>query len=300
MLIASMVLGLIATRLRILAASDAVPPLGKANAMAYRTILVDLTNSERMEERLRTAQALAVSFDAALIGLHVVAPPLDLGLVQGGYSVYISPEVIAGQAKAGRDARDSARALFERVCAGRATASWQETEGDLDTSLAEAARASDVVVVTRGKAVDIVEQLVTATGVPVLALPPDGASGGDLGRTVLVAWNGAREATRAVHDALPLLQRADRVILCAVGARAAAALGAVVAMLERHEIPVEPQQIEAPDGDAGKAMLDEAATQGADLLVMGAYGHSRLRELVLGGATRHILHHATLPVLFGN
>lgn len=71
-------------------------------------------------------------------------------------------------------------------------------------------------------------------------------------------------------------------------------------MLQRHGVTIEPERIERSDGDAGEVMLAQAAAHGADLLVMGAYGHSRLRELVFGGATRHVLREATLPVLFGS
>ena len=146
---------------------------------------------------------------------------------------------------------------------------------------------------------DVLDQLVTAAGVPVLALP-SGVSG-DLGQTVLVAWNGSREATRAVHDALPFLHAAKRVVLCAVGDEAAASLEAAAAMLRRHGVAVRP----SPGGRAGRGCGRGPArpgcgARGADLLVMGAYGHTRLRELVFGGATRHVLRAATLPVLFSS
>jgi nucleotide-binding universal stress UspA family protein len=71
-------------------------------------------------------------------------------------------------------------------------------------------------------------------------------------------------------------------------------------MLRRHGVAVQPEQLDQPDGDAGEALLAHAAALGADLLVMGAYGHARLRELVFGGATRHVLRAASLPVLFGS
>ena len=145
---------------------------------------------------------------------------------------------------------------------------------------------------------DVLDQLVTAAGVPVLALPA-GVSG-DLGHTVMIAWNGSCEATRAAHDALPFLRAAGRVILCGVGDEAVASLEAAAAMLKRHGVAVESHQVDEPDGDAGAVLLAQAAAHAADLLVMGAYGHTRLRELVFGGATRHVLREATLPVLFGS
>jgi nucleotide-binding universal stress UspA family protein len=152
------------------------------------------------------------------------------------------------------------------------------------------------VVTAEGGAPGTTELLVTAAGVPVLALPPNASR--DLGQVVLVAWKGSREAARAVHGALPFLHAAKRVVLCAVGTRAAANLEAAAAMLERHQVPVHPERVEGTDGGAGEVLLAQATAHGADLLVMGAYGHARLRELVFGGATRHVLRHATVPVLF--
>ena len=138
----------------------------------------------------------------------------------------------------------------------------------------------------------------TAAGAPVLMVPP-GVSG-VIGRTVLVAWNGKREAARAAHDALPFLQGAERVELCAIGEGAGAGLDDAAGMLRRHGVPVQAERLAGGDLHAGEMLLAQAVAHRADLLVMGAYGHSRLRELVIGGATRHVLHHATLPVLFSS
>ena len=138
----------------------------------------------------------------------------------------------------------------------------------------------------------------TAAGVPVLALPA-GVSG-EVGRTVMVAWNGSCEATRAAPEALPLLRASRRVVLCCVGGEAAASLEPAAARLTRHGVAVEPHRVDESDGDAGAVLLTQAGSQAADLLVMGAYGHTRLREMVFGGATRHVLREATLPVLFGS
>jgi nucleotide-binding universal stress UspA family protein len=129
-------------------------------------------------------------------------------------------------------------------------------------------------------------------------LPP-GASG-PFGTAIVAGWNGSREAARAVHEALPFLTAAERVVLCAVGEEAARHLEAAATALRRHRVPVHPEQVDGPDGNAGETLLARAAAHGADLLVMGAYGHGRLRELMFGGATRHVLREATLPVLFGS
>jgi nucleotide-binding universal stress UspA family protein len=264
--------------------------------MTYRTILVDLTADEQIEARLNVVRFLALRFEAALIGLHVVPPPLDPAVWQGGMSVYIPPELAEAQRKAGLEAKERARAVFDRVCGAEPKAVWREAEGDPGPLLAEAAHTADLVVTARGDMLGTTELLVTAAGVPVLALPPNPPH--DVDHVVLVAWKGSREAARAVHDALPFLHTAKRVVLCGIGERAAAGLDDAAAMLERHQVAVHPERVEGTDGRAGEILLAQAAAHEADLLVMGAYGHGRLRELVFGGATYHVLNHAQLPVLF--
>jgi nucleotide-binding universal stress UspA family protein len=270
--------------------------------MTYRTILVDLTADGPVEVRLDVARSLASRFDAVLLGVHVM-PELftPLPIWEGGGSVYIPPEVVEAQRKANQQAKELVRAAFDRACGTDPKVTWREAEGDPVRLLAEAAHGSDLVITSRGGALGVAEQLVTATGVPVLVLPPEMPR--DFGRVVLVAWKSSPEAARAVHDALPFLQHAaaERVVLCAVGEEAAAGTGLddAAAMLERHGVPAQPERVDGADGrSTGEVLLAQAAAHGADLLVMGAYGHARVRELVFGGVTRHVLDTATLPVLF--
>jgi nucleotide-binding universal stress UspA family protein len=270
--------------------------------MAYRTILVELAGDSGLEPRLQVAQSLADRFDAVLIGMHVM-PPAFIPASYGEATAYLGPELIEAQRKANRETAERIQTVFRKVCSEGSNAIWREAEGDRGHLLAEAAHTTDLILARRAKvggtdAADVLDQLVTATGVPVLALPSGVSS--DLGQTILVGWNGSREATRAVHDALPFLQAARAVILCAVGDEAAVSLEAAAAMLRRHGLAVHPHKMDEPGGDAGEILLAQAAAHGADLLVIGTYGHTRLRELVFGGATRHVLRTATLPVLFGS
>ena len=270
--------------------------------MGYRTILVDLADDSGLEPRLQVARTLAGRFDAVLIGMHVM-PPLFIPGSYGEAAAYLGPDLIEAQRAANQETRERVQAVFRKICGAGANAIWQEAEGARGALLAAAAYTADLVLASRAAAggtdaPDVLDQLVTAAGVPVLALPPEVS--GDLGQAVLIGWNGSREAARAAHDALPFLREAKRVILCAVGEEAAKSLGAAAAMLQRHGLAVHSQQVTEPDGDAGEVLLAQAGSQGADLLVMGAYGHARLRELVFGGATRHVLRAATLPVLFGS
>jgi nucleotide-binding universal stress UspA family protein len=126
-----------------------------------------------------------------------------------------------------------------------------------------------------------------------------------IGERVLVAWDGGREAARAVNDALPILERAKSVTVLSVnpasedGSRREP--GADISLhLARHGVKVEAQRRITTEISAGDAILNEIASKGSDLLVMGAYGHSRLRELVLGGVTRQILGSMTVPVLMSH
>jgi nucleotide-binding universal stress UspA family protein len=270
--------------------------------MAYRTILADLSADDAAEPCLRLAGALAARFGAALFGMHVMPEPFVPTAWQGGASVYLDPEVTEAQRRANLRMKERVQATFERVCGANPDATWREAQGDPGELLVRAARASDLVVTAKAQpgALDpggVLEALVMTAGVPVLVLPASAPD--DVGQIVLVAWNGSREAARAVHGALPLLAAAGRVVLCAIGEDAVADLEPVAAMLGRHGVKVETEARPEPDRAAGEVLLDRARAHGTDLVVMGAYGHTRLRELIFGGATRHVLREAGLPVLFG-
>jgi nucleotide-binding universal stress UspA family protein len=270
--------------------------------MAYRTMLVALTGDSGLEARLHTAKALASRFDAVLFGMHVTPPPF-VPIADGEAVTYVLPELIEVQRKANQEVRERVQAAFRRICGTGPGVVWQEAEGEPDRLLTEAARTADLVLAAKGdpEAMDgsrVAERLAMAAGVPVLMVAPDTSKA--FGTSIIAGWNGSREAARALHEALPLLCGAQRVVLCAVGEEAARNLEPAAAMLRRHGAAVQPQSIDEPDGDAGETLLAQAAELGSDLLVMGTYGHTRLRELVFGGATRYVLRAATLPVLFGS
>ena len=123
---------------------------------------------------------------------------------------------------------------------------------------------------------------------------------------MLVAWNSSAQAARAIHDALPLLARAKRVLIMAVHREAGGqgqddVPGADIARhLVRHGVAAEASPVDAGGIEVGDLLLSRAADEGADLLVMGIYGHSRLRELVLGGVSRHLFDHMTIPVFMAH
>jgi nucleotide-binding universal stress UspA family protein len=144
---------------------------------------------------------------------------------------------------------------------------------------------------------------VLAAGRPVVILPSVGTFA-TLGRRILVAWNPSREATRAVTDAIPLLRLADLVHVMAVNPKATehgTVAGADIGLyLARHGVRVEIKTDHGAEIDVGNELLSRAADLDADLIVMGGYGHSRLKEWVLGGATRTILESMTVPVLMSH
>jgi nucleotide-binding universal stress UspA family protein len=151
----------------------------------------------------------------------------------------------------------------------------------------------------------LLEQALFSSGRPVLVVPFAGRFE-SLGRRVLIGWNASREAARAVNDALPLIAQAEIATVLAANPRRGLGghgeePGADIARhLARHGLKVEVQHVVAPEIAAGDILLNAAAESVADLLVVGAYGHSRLREMVLGGVTRTLLRQMTLPVLLSH
>ena len=146
----------------------------------------------------------------------------------------------------------------------------------------------------------LAEEVVLTSGKPILVIPYIGA-GKAMGKRVLVAWDASREAARAVADAMPMLEQADEVMVLAVnpgnGAHGAEPGADIALHLARHGIKAEAQHIEAHDISVADVLLSRVADLSVDLIVMGAYGHSRLREIILGGVTRQVFEQMTVPVL---
>ena len=183
---------------------------------------------------------------------------------------------------------------------------------ELATSVVEHAFQCDLVVVSQvdregdsGIEADFAERVVMESGRPVLVVPLYGAFS-ECGRRAMVAWNGRREAARAAFDAVPLLQACEAVRVTWLDPQDALDVpgslpGAELATaLSRHGIDVTAEALPTAGIGVGEALLSHASDLGADLLVMGAYGHSRTREYVFGGATRTIFDSMTVPVLMSH
>jgi nucleotide-binding universal stress UspA family protein len=286
---------------------------------SLRVVLVPLFGSGIDAECLNTGLAVAERFGAHVEGLFVRIDPLDAVPVIGEG---VSPAVIdqLTQAAAAEMDRQSAaaRSAFDAACGkaavapgmdapgaqGKASASWMELTGRRDDVIPRQARLSDLVVLRRPgdetppELRPVLEATLFGAGRPLLIIPPGGATG--FGQTIAIAWNGSTEAARAVAGALPFIDAARLVhVLTAETRRTPATVGPdLAAYLKRRGAPCELRTVTgAADEPVGAALLRTAAEAGADLMVMGGYGRTRLSELVLGGVTRHVLGAAELPVL---
>lgn len=276
--------------------------------MSYATILVHCDVSESISHRLAVAADLAQHFGARLVGLHVrrhFETPvfLDGGFAMGDFFKTFDEGVKADETEAS--------AAFTKATKGKELATeWRSVDGYVDSELAVQARYADLVVVGQAGAeptatpADLPETVALATGRPVLVVPFIRTK--SPGRVVLLCWNASREAARAAADALPFLKAAQKVIVLVVNPTVSAeGHGAepgadVAAWLARHGVKVTVQRDVAPDADVGGVILSRAADHDTDLIVMGIYGHSRIREMVLGGASRTLLASMTVPVFMSH
>jgi nucleotide-binding universal stress UspA family protein len=279
--------------------------------MAYKTILVHCDTAPTCNKRIETAAELASQCGAHLIGLFLRSNVVLPAYLEAG----ISPDLIAVQERRGKEMAAKAKAAFEEVVRRSGViGEWREAQGDVYELAWLNARYADLTVMgqvdTKLADPDVVpdlpETVSLRAGRPVLILPHIGLRGPMIGGHVMLGWNAGREATRAVSDAMPFLQAAKAVTVLAVNPRSGARghgedPGADIALyLARHGVKVTASHTVAPEADPAEVLLSRMADLGVDMLVMGAYGHSRLRELVIGGVTRKIMNSMTAPVLMSH
>jgi nucleotide-binding universal stress UspA family protein len=281
--------------------------------MNYKDLLVVLDSEASALGRLDLAAALAERFEAHLVGLYplpIPDPPRHLGY----YDPTLLDPFFHGLRERARDAADKQREVFEHVASLRGlSVEWRVIAEGPEADAALHARYADLAILgqldpDRGGADTIrprPEQVALASGRPILVIPYAGQFD-NVGRRVLIAWNATREATRAVNDAMPLLTAAELVTVLTIDPREGPQghgelPGADISLhLARHGVKAQVERTVAADLPVGELLLSRAADLGADLLVMGAYGHSRARELLLGGVTRTLLRSMTLPVLMSH
>jgi len=285
-------------------------PVREKENRGLRDILVHVDNREPCPARVQAAISLAVAHRAHLIGLYVIVD----SHIPSSVKVQISGDVLEAQTEATREQAARAETMFREQAEKAGVASeWLCEKGDRIDILSEQARFFDVAVIGQrdpdaieiGGPSNMPDHVVLSAGRPVLVVPHVGTYP-TVGKRVMVAWDRSLPAARAVNDALPILRGAESVKVVTVyrhdvSADAGREPGERICRhLARHGVAARSQHFRANGIGTGDLILSRAADESADLIVMGAYGHARWRELVLGGVTLHMLKHMTVPVLMSH
>ena len=275
--------------------------------MAYKDILVHLDSSPSCQARVDVAISFAKSFGGRLTGLYVVG----LAPMHQYAEADLGPELVEAHDKYMREASHEAEKLFiERTRSAGVTAEWRQVEGALPDLVMLHARFADLVIAGQrnperldpGTTPELPEQLVLDVGRPVIIVPHSGVFP-TVGQKIMILWKTSRGAARAVNDALPFLLTAKEVCIVTINPEFGISgqgdnpAADVVTHLSRHGITATARIANAERGTMGKTMRDLADDFGADMLVMGAFGRARWREMILGGMTRNMLATMTLPIL---
>lgn len=287
--------------------------------MAIKVILIPLFGVATDEVALSTALAVGRKFSAHMDVMHVRADPRTMiPYIGEGMSGALIEEMIASAEQQANERAQRVHKTFEKwrsgadIPMGNSAAdgpncAWTEEVGRADTCVARRGRVADLVVIARAQdenaATTITETLEAAlmdSGKPLLVAPA--AAPNVVGDHVAVAWNGGQEAARAVAAAIPFLTAAKQVTVLTVGdpGPSEANAEALAAYLASHGIEAAVQKLDESGDSVSQTLLGAAGKAGADLMVMGAYTHSRLRELVFGGVTYEVLSAANIPVLMAH
>lgn len=278
--------------------------------MGYKTILMHCDTARTAAVRARIAVDLAGRFDAHVTGVYV-RPRFEAPIFSDG-SLAMDALYRDYEARVKAD-ETAASTVFTNSLGGKAgSTDWRVVDGYADEALAELGHGADLIVVgqaepatesTSGSS-DVAERLALHSERPLLVVPHIGASTPP-GKTVLLCWNGRREAGRAASGALPLLKKAESVIVLAVDPPKVDENRRIpgddfLLWLTRHGVKASLQRDSSTESDIGNVILSRAADCSADLVVMGIYGHSRMREMVMGGASRTVLASMTVPLLIAH
>lgn len=288
--------------------------------MRYRTVLAPIGAPEIGLSILQTSLYLARAFEAHIDVLHVRPDPRGLVPYTGeGMDGSMIEEIMDVTEREGGERETRSREMFDKFAAdnGLRVADEPKKGSGVSISWQSIVGREDEVVATRGRVYDIVavgrpvkdaalpspitlEAALLDTGRPILVAPP--VAGDSFGKSIAIAWEGSPEAARAIADAIPLLEKAEKVTVLSAKAAQVSPIDAddLRHRLAWHGVACEIQSFEAAASELGAAFLEQSAKAGADLLIKGAYSQSRLRQLILGGRTRHILAHAEIPVLLSH
>ena len=278
--------------------------------MRYKTILALVPEPATAAPVLSCVVALAERFFAHVIGAHV-RPRYE---PYPGGAAAVNLELYARLQDDAKQVAEAARAAFDtalRLDAGRSE--WREVaayQSGISQKLSEIALRTDLVGVpglgpdAGADAVGLIHDVLLSTGRPVLMLPPGMKPGAPLGRRALLCWTPTREASLAAQNALGFLADAALTTVLTIGHRAATSAEeateghALAQMLSRHGVATEVRHSLQEEPTIGAQIVKEAAISGTDLIVMGAFGHSRLHDLLFTDPTREVMRKAPVPVLF--
>ncbi len=271
-----------------------------------KLILVLVDTTEASQQRIAVAAEYAAKMGAHLSGLFVIPEVKFPKYVENVLRKSAFKRLEEGFADQIEVAKSEFMAATTQVEGG---VSWIAETGNISDVLLGYSRCADMIVLGQHDADQddssvLVEpdQIILRSGRPGLVVPYVKIPMQRLGKKAVIAWNGSREAARALHDAMPLLKLAQQVEVCAITepktvAATFAKLERIKEYLAKHEIDATIVRIPKTDLSVGAELLNHLVDSGADLLVTGAYGHKRLREIVLGGVTRDLLEHSSIPVL---
>lgn len=279
--------------------------------MSYKTILVHVDQSEHAAARIRVAAEIAIAENAHLIGAAMTGISR---FVYQDSAIDLTMTIVAAHLDALYQRANQALAAFDAIAQELGVLSFERrlVDDDPEGGLCLQARYSDLVIVgqtdpddpTSAVVSDLPEYVTLNCGRPVLIVPYTGQFS-QIGKHMLIAWDGSREATGAITGAIPLLRRADNVTLALFNPSTqfdahGEQPGADIALyLARHGIKIE-VATQHTNIDIGDALLSLAADLPSDLIVMGGYGHTRFREVLLGGVTKTVLKTMTVPVLMAH
>ncbi|HSH41469.1 MAG TPA: universal stress protein [Arenicellales bacterium] len=280
-----------------------------------KTILLPYRGDERANAPLELAYAVATHFGGYIEGLFVRQPPP----LVSGEGITIPGDYITELEEEARHASQRAKESFAQFMSGKgvpledvrfaaegASAGWRDAEGFESRVVGEHGRLFDLIIVgcasrpSAGENDAVCEAALFDSGRPVMMAPAEPPE--TLGRTIVVAWNGSTETARTIGFGMPFLLDAEKVVVLTVEGSTVPGPGPdqVADHLVRNGVKAEAKTVPSDGRAAGQAILDECRAAGADLLLKGAYTHSRLRQMIFGGATSHILAHADLPVFMAH
>jgi nucleotide-binding universal stress UspA family protein len=267
-----------------------------------RSILVHVDTSPACEERVRLAMRIARRFGAYVTGLSVVTPPALLVPPEPGAAVVLT-EYIAAWTATAEAAGERFRGMLQ---AEGLSGEWVKEDGAAIPILTRWARSVDLLVLGQHDPEHLTElrspeDIILGCGLPVLVVPYVGVYD-HVGENSLVAWNGSREAVRAAHDALNLLKTPGPVTILSVNPSSEERQYEfhMHRLFAQHDLEPKIEHIVSKELSPAEAVLSRIADFSNDMLVMGAFSHSRLRQIILGGMTRDILNHMTVPVLMSH